>query len=108
MAQPGSARLGSAQLGLTWLTSCAAAAAAASCLPTYLPPAATLLSLSFRPACVLTTVLPRRDRDVCVRVCMGVTVRATVRMCVHVPECEQTLVNNSGLGGDGCADMPTC
>lgn len=29
-------------------------------------------------------------------------------MCVHVPECEQTLVNNSGLGVDGCADMPMC
>lgn len=44
----------------------------------------------------------------CVCVCVGVVVREPVCMCVHVPECKQMLVNNSGLGGNDCADMPTC
>lgn len=29
-------------------------------------------------------------------------------MCVHVPGSERLLVNDSGLEGYGCADMPTC
>ena len=61
----------SAQSGLADLLCCCC------CLSTYLPSAATLLSLSSHPACLLTTVLPRRDRDVCV------SVRASVYVCAR-------------------------
>lgn len=65
---------GSAQLRLTRLKCCCRC-----CLSTYQPAAALFCrSLAFRPACLLTTVLPRRER--CLYVCVCVCARANQRI----------------------------